>query len=91
MSGRNNTDKRKKFILELMGDPVYKPMRLREMASLDSVPQALEYLKRQPAYEGIFDDMEQQPHRGEIEQRLLLSKLQKNGTAEKKKTGLKKD
>ena len=34
MSGRNNTDKRKKFILELMGDPVYKPMRLREMASL---------------------------------------------------------
>ncbi|NSJ27228.1 ribonuclease R [Blautia glucerasea] len=34
LSGRNNTDKRKKFILELMGDPVYKPMRLREMASL---------------------------------------------------------
>ena len=27
-------EKRKKFILELMGDPVYQPMRLREIASL---------------------------------------------------------
>lgn len=34
MSRKSDTDKRKKFILELMGDPVYKPMRLREMASL---------------------------------------------------------
>ena len=27
-------EKRKKFILELMGDRLYKPMRLREIASL---------------------------------------------------------
>lgn len=27
-------EKRKKFILELLGDPLYKPMRLREIASL---------------------------------------------------------
>lgn len=25
---RKDIDRRKKFILELMGDPVYKPMRL---------------------------------------------------------------
>ncbi|RHQ47830.1 ribonuclease R [Ruminococcus sp. AF25-23LB] len=27
-------DRRKKFILELMGDPIYQPMRLREISSL---------------------------------------------------------
>lgn len=26
--------KKKKFIMELLGDPLYKPMRLREIASL---------------------------------------------------------
>ena len=31
---RKDKDRRKKFILELMGDPVYKPMRLRELSSL---------------------------------------------------------
>ena len=31
---KKDLDRRKKFILELMGDPVYKPMRLREIASL---------------------------------------------------------
>ena len=31
---RKDIDRRKKFILELMGDPVYKPMRLRELSSL---------------------------------------------------------
>lgn len=31
---RKELEKRKKFILELLGDPVYKPMRLREIASL---------------------------------------------------------
>ena len=60
--------------IQAMESKLIQEDRLKEMASLDSVPQALEYLKRQPAYEGIFDDMEQQPHRGEIEQRLLLSK-----------------
>ena len=29
-----NFEKRKKFIMELLGDPLYKPMRLREIASL---------------------------------------------------------
>ncbi len=31
---KKDIERRKKFILDLMGDPVYKPMRLREMASL---------------------------------------------------------
>ena len=34
MSKKDNIEKRKKFILELMGDPVYQPMRLRELAAL---------------------------------------------------------
>lgn len=49
--------------------------KLREMAALESVPEALEYLKRQPAYEDIFRDADDQSfHRSAIEQRLLLSK-----------------
>ena len=31
---KKDMDRRKKFILELMGDPVYQPMRLREISSL---------------------------------------------------------
>jgi len=31
---KKNMDRRKKFILELMGDPIYQPMRLREISSL---------------------------------------------------------
>ena len=27
-------EKRKKFVMELLGDPLYKPMRLREIGSL---------------------------------------------------------
>ena len=27
---KKDMDRRKKFILELMGDPIYQPMRLRE-------------------------------------------------------------
>ena len=34
MKNIENLEKRKKFILELMGDPVYKPMRFREIGSL---------------------------------------------------------
>ena len=34
MKRSKNFEKRKKFIMELLGDPLYKPMRLREMASL---------------------------------------------------------
>ena len=49
--------------------------RLREMAALENVPEALEYLKRQPAYEDLFSDVDDQSfHRSAIEQRLLLSK-----------------
>lgn len=31
---KKDIDRRKKFILELMGDPIYQPMRLREISSL---------------------------------------------------------
>jgi len=49
--------------------------KLREMASLETVSEALDYLKHQPAYREIFEGMdERQPHRGMIEQRLILSK-----------------
>ena len=45
------------------------------MAALENVPEALEYLKRQPAYEDLFSDVDDQSfHRSAIEQRLLLSK-----------------
>ena len=31
---KKDMDRRKKFILELMGDPIYQPMRLREISSI---------------------------------------------------------
>ena len=31
---KKDMDRRKKVILELMGDPIYQPMRLREISSL---------------------------------------------------------
>ena len=34
MKRSKNFEKRKKFIMELLGDPLYKPMHLREIASL---------------------------------------------------------
>ncbi len=34
MSKNKEFDKRKKFIMELLGDPVYQPMRFREIAGL---------------------------------------------------------
>lgn len=34
MKRSKNFEKRKMFIMELLGDPLYKPMRLREIASL---------------------------------------------------------
>ena len=34
MKRSKNFEKRKKFIMELLGDPLYKPMRLREIGSL---------------------------------------------------------
>lgn len=40
-------EKRKKFLLELLGDPLYKPMRLREIASL----LRLEKMEKKDLYE----------------------------------------
>ena len=34
MKRSKNFEKRKKFVMELLGDPLYKPMRLREIGSL---------------------------------------------------------
>ena len=34
MNKKRDLEKRKKFIMELLGDPVYRPMRLRELATL---------------------------------------------------------
>ena len=31
---KKELEKKKSFIMELLGDPIYKPMRLREMVSL---------------------------------------------------------
>lgn len=46
----------------------------RELAALDSVSDAVNYLKRIPSYETIFQSVDEQSlHRGMIEQRLTLS------------------
>lgn len=49
--------------------------QFREMAAMDYVAEAVEYLKQQPAYKDIFSDLDDDtPHRGKIEQLLNLSK-----------------
>lgn len=51
--------------------------QFREMASLDSVAEAVDYLKQFPSYEQIFLSLDEgQLHRGTIEQRLNLSLYQ---------------
>ena len=46
----------------------------RELAELKSVPQAVAYLKQQPAYEAILDSLSEEAlHRGKIEQLLVNS------------------
>lgn len=46
----------------------------REMASLESVPDAVEYLMHIPSYASIFSSLEEDKlHRGVIEQKLMLS------------------
>ena len=46
----------------------------RELAELKSVPQAVTYLKQQPAYEAILDSLSEEAlHRGKIEQLLVNS------------------
>ena len=48
-----------------------------EMAALESVTEAVEYLRRLPAYSQVFTDLESlELHRGAIEQRLFLSVYQ---------------
>ncbi len=51
--------------------------QFREMAALDSVPSAVDYLKRQPSYADIFAHIDDtMMHRGDIEKLLILSKYQ---------------
>lgn len=51
--------------------------QFREMAALETVSEAVEYLKRLPAYEDLFSNLEDKElHRGPIEQRLILSLYQ---------------
>ncbi|MDR0925663.1 MAG: V-type ATPase subunit [Hungatella sp.] len=51
--------------------------QFREMAALETVSDAVEYLRRLPAYEGLFANLEGvELHRGAIEQRLILSLYQ---------------
>lgn len=46
----------------------------RELAELKNVPQAVTYLKQQPAYEAILDSLSEEAlHRGKIEQLLVNS------------------
>ena len=48
-----------------------------EMSTLESVSDAVEYLRRLPAYGMIFSNLEGVDlHRGAIEQRLILSQYQ---------------
>lgn len=48
-----------------------------ELSALESVSDAVEYLRRLPSYTSIFSNMEGvELHRGAIEQRLILSKYQ---------------
>ncbi|CUX72269.1 V-type ATP synthase subunit C [Clostridium sp. C105KSO15] len=51
--------------------------QFREMAAIETVSDAVEYLRRLPAYEGLFANLEGVAlHRGAIEQRLILSLYQ---------------
>jgi len=64
------TTKVKAMESRLIGD-----QKLKEMAALETVSEAVDFLKRQPSYEEIFHGIEDSElHRGTIEQRLLLSK-----------------
>lgn len=48
--------------------------QFRDMAALETVSAAVDYLRRLPAYEGLFDNMDELSlHRSAIEQRLTLS------------------
>lgn len=60
-----------------MGSNLITNSQLCEMAALETVSDAVEYLKQLPAYKGLFTGLEgATPHRGAIEQRLSLSLYQ---------------
>jgi len=51
--------------------------QFRDMAALETVSDAVEYLRHLKAYEGLFSDVDDEKlHRGAIEQRLILSLYQ---------------
>lgn len=51
--------------------------QFREMAALETVADAMEYLKRQPDYADVFSNLEEtELHRSAIEQRLTLSQYE---------------
>lgn len=52
---KKELDKKKKFIMELLGDPIYKPMRFREIASL----LRLNKEEKKELYEVLEDLMEE--------------------------------
>ena len=48
--------------------------QFQEMAALESVPEAVAYLRKNPAYERIFEGLSQEElHRGRIEQLLHMA------------------
>lgn len=60
-----------------MESHMVRDSQFRDMAALETVADAVEYLRRLPAYEDIFSNMEGiELHRGAIEQRLILSQYQ---------------
>ena len=79
---RKDIDRRKKFILELMGDPVYKPMRLRELSSLLR-------LSREEKRE-LFDVLDSLCEDGKITQdnRNCKERREKEGKDRKKPEGM---
>lgn len=53
------------------------PRQFNEMSALETVSDAVEYLRRLPSYASIFSNMEGvELHRGAIEQRLILSQYE---------------
>ncbi len=55
MKKRQILEKRKKFIMELLGDPLYKPMRLRELAMLLNLKKP----ERRDLYE-VLEELEEE-------------------------------
>lgn len=75
-------EKRKKFIQELLGDPLYKPMRLREIATLLNL--------KKPEKEDLYEILEalQKEHKVQVDTKgrysLVSGRRGKHGKYEKK-------